>query len=208
VGKGNYLLFLTADHGAAHVPGFLKEHNLPGGSIPLGTIVRKVNTELQSKYKLKNGIINSTYYNLALNHKEIDSLKLDTKEIKALIITMMEKEEGIYRVVDKEELGELNLQQTIRERLINGYFPYRSADLQVIPRPNWFKDNNKGTDHSVWNPYDAHIPLVWYGWKIRSGKSNQEHYMTDIAVTIAAMLSIQMPNGAVGKVITEITGGK
>lgn len=208
VGKGNYLLFLTADHGAAHVPGFLKEHNLPGGSIPLGTIVRKVNAELQSKYKLKNGIINSTYYNLALNHKEIDSLKLDTEEIKSVIISMMEKEEGIYRVVDKEELGESNLQQTIRERLINGYFPYRSADLQVIPRPNWFKDNSKGTDHSVWNPYDAHIPLVWYGWKVKPGKSYKERYMTDIAVTVAAMLSIQMPNGAVGKVIEEVAGGK
>lgn len=207
-GKGNYLLFLTADHGAAHVPGFLKEHNLPGGSIPLGSVVRKVNNELQVKYKLKNGIINSTYYNLALNHKEIDSLDLDTDEIKKFIISMMEKEEGIYRVVDKEELGESNLQQTIRERLINGYYPYRSADLQVLPKPNWFKDNAKGTDHSVWNPYDAHIPLVWYGWKVKPGKSYTERYMTDIAVTIAAMLNIQMPNGAVGKVIEEVAGGK
>lgn len=205
-GKGNYLLFLTADHGAAHVPDFLKEHHLPGGSIPLGNVVRKVNNGLQSKYKLKNGIINSTYYNLALNHKEIDSLDLDTDEVKSFIIKMVEKEEGIYRVVDKEELGESNLQQTIRERLINGYYPYRSADLQVIPLPNWFKDNPKGTDHSVWNPYDAHIPLVWYGWKVPPGKSYKERYMTDIAVTIAAMLSIQMPNGAVGKVIEEIAG--
>lgn len=208
VGKSNYLMFLTADHGAAHVPGFLKEHNMPGGSIPLGTIVKKVNTELQARYKLKNGIINSTYYNLALNHKEIDSLKLDAEEIKSLIIAMMEKEEGIYRVVDKEELGESNLQQTLRERLINGYFPYRSADLQVIPKPSWFKDNNKGTDHSVWNPYDAHIPLLWYGWKVKPGKSYKERYMTDIAVTVAAMLSIQMPNGAVGKVIEEVAGGR
>jgi len=208
VGKGNYLLFLTADHGAAHVPGFLKEHQLPGGSIPLGNVVRKVNNELQSKYKLKNGIINSTYYNLALNHKEIDSLKLDTDEIKSFIIKLMEKEEGIYRVVDKEELGESNLQQTIRERLINGYYPYRSADLQIIPLPNWFKDNSKGTDHSVWNPYDAHIPLLWYGWKVKPGKSYQERYMTDIAVTIAAMLNIQMPNGAVGKVIEEVAGSR
>ena len=30
-GKDNYLLFLSADHGVAHIPGFLKEHNIPGG---------------------------------------------------------------------------------------------------------------------------------------------------------------------------------
>lgn len=206
LGKGNYLLFLTADHGAAHVPAFLKENKLPGGSITLGNVVRKVNASILEKFKVKNGIINSTYYNLALNHKEIDSLGVDIEDIKQFVIKEIEKEEGIYRVVDKEELGESNLQATIRERLINGYFPYRSADLQVIPQPNWFKDNPKGTDHSVWNPYDAHIPLLWYGWKINPGKSYQEHYMTDIAVTIAAMLNIQMPNGAVGKVIEEVMG--
>ena len=64
------------------------------------------------------------------------------------------------------------------------------------------------TDHSVWNPYDAHIPLLWYGWNIKPGKSYQERYMTDIAVTLAAMLNIQMPNGAVGKVIEEIMNKK
>ncbi len=208
VGKGNYLLFLTADHGAAHVPDFLKENNLPGGSIPLGSLVRKVNGLAENKFKIKNAIINSTYYNLALNHKQIDSLGIDHEELKSFLIHELEKEEGIYRVIDKEELGESNLQQTIRERLINGYYPYRSADLQVIPKPNWFKDNPKGTDHSVWNPYDAHIPLLWYGWNIKPGKSYQERYMTDIAVTLAAMLNIQMPNGAVGKVIEEIMNKK
>lgn len=204
VGKGNYLLFLTADHGAAHIPAFLKEYNLPGGSITLGNLVKKVNGLAEQKFNIKNAIINSTYYNLALNNRLIDSLKIDREELKLFLIQELEKEEGIYRVVDKEELGESNLQQTIRERLINGYYPYRSADLQVIPKPNWFKDNPKGTDHSVWNPYDSRIPLLWYGWKIKPGKTYHEYYMTDIAVTLAAMLNIQMPNGAVGKVIEEM----
>src|SRR5260221_9290792 len=31
MGKGNYTLFLSADHGVAHIPAFLNEHNIPGG---------------------------------------------------------------------------------------------------------------------------------------------------------------------------------
>ncbi|RYD88841.1 MAG: alkaline phosphatase family protein, partial [Sphingobacteriales bacterium] len=54
-------------------------------------------------------------------------------------------------------------------------------------------------------PYDAHIPLVWFGWGVKPGKTNRETYMTDIAATIAAMLQIQMPSGNVGKVIGEIS---
>ena len=61
-----------------------------------------------------------------------------------------------------------------------------------------------GTSHGLWNPYDAHIPLLWYGWNIKSGNTNRETYMTDIAATVAALLHIQMPSGCVGKVIPEV----
>jgi hypothetical protein len=32
VGKGNYSVFLSADHGAAHNANFLKDHNVPAGT--------------------------------------------------------------------------------------------------------------------------------------------------------------------------------
>jgi arylsulfatase A-like enzyme len=64
--------------------------------------------------------------------------------------------------------------------------------------------SNAGTTHGLWNPYDAHIPLIWYGWGIKAGKTNRELYMTDIAPTLAALLHIQMPNGSVGDVIKEV----
>ena len=44
VGKGNYLFFLTADHGATHVPAFSKENKLPGQ----GMSTRKFKTDLDS----------------------------------------------------------------------------------------------------------------------------------------------------------------
>ncbi len=33
IGKGKYLVFLSADHGVAHVPAFLKEHKIPAGNV-------------------------------------------------------------------------------------------------------------------------------------------------------------------------------
>jgi hypothetical protein len=53
-------------------------------------------------------------------------------------------------------------------------------------------------------PYDSHIPLLWMGWGIKHGETHREVYMTDIATTLAALLKIQMPNGNVGKVISEV----
>jgi len=85
----------------------------------------------------------------------------------------------------------------------NGYFPNRCGDVQFILKPGYIEGGNTGTTHGLWAPYDAHIPLLFYGWGIKKGSSNKENYMTDIAPTIAALLHIQMPSGTVGKVIEE-----
>ena len=87
----------------------------------------------------------------------------------------------------------------------NGYNPQRNGDIQVMLLPHYIDAYSAtGTTHGLWNPYDSHIPLLWYGWGIKQGKTNKETYMTDIAPTIAAMLHIQMPSGCVGHVIEEV----
>ena len=61
-----------------------------------------------------------------------------------------------------------------------------------------------GTTHGSSYPKDSHVPLIWYGWGIAKGASYQTYYMEDISATLSALLHIQMPNGCIGKVITEI----
>ena len=92
----------------------------------------------------------------------------------------------------------------IKEMFTNGYYHMRSGDLQIVLKPGFTNVTSRGTEHGTIYPYDTHIPMVWYGWNIRPGKTSREVYMTDIAPTIAAMLKIQMPNGCIGKVLEEI----
>jgi hypothetical protein len=73
-----------------------------------------------------------------------------------------------------------------------------SGDIQFLFKPGFFDGWNKGTTHGAWNPYDSHIPVIFYGWGIKPGQSNKEVYMTDIAPTIAALLRIQAPNASIG----------
>lgn len=208
IGKGNYLLFLTADHGVAHVPGLLTDYKMPGGSLEESKIIGELNAQFKNQYNAAPLIVNASYYNLTLNHRLLDSLQLDKNTVKKNIINELEKIPGIYRAIDKQNIAQTSLPKEIKERIVNGYFPNRSGDIQIVPSPNWFHNNPTGTDHSVWNPYDTHIPLLWYGWKIKQGKMNRETYMSDIAPTLAALLHIQMPNGCVGKVITEVVNNK
>ena len=204
MGKNQYLVFLTADHGAAHVPGFLKEHKIPAATFP-GNFISLLNTGLKNKYGKDNLITDYLNYQIYLNRKAIDSMKIDEKEIKDFIIANASKAEGVARVFDIKEIKQVTLNSKITEMLTNGYYPNRCGDIQVVLQPQFVEGFAAGgTSHGLWNPYDTHIPLLFYGWGIKPGKTNRETYMTDIAPTLAALLHIQMPSGTVGKVIEEI----
>jgi len=204
VGKGQYLTFLTADHGVAHVPAFSKEHQLPGGVVDDNTMMGDLNTLLKEKYG-KAGLIVSTYnYQISLNHALIDTAKLDRNGIVDDIIRYVKNIQGVDRVFAIDQLMNQPMHAEVKNRLANGWHPKRSGDIQIILAPGWIDGGSVGTTHGLWNPYDSQIPLVWYGWGIKPGKSNQEVYMTDIAATLAALLKIQMPSGCIGKPILAV----
>ena len=50
VGEGNYLLFLTADHGAAHNYNYMREHRIPAGGWDYKQTVKDLNTYLQKLF--------------------------------------------------------------------------------------------------------------------------------------------------------------
>lgn len=199
VGVGNYTVFLTADHGVAHIPKFSIENKLPGGAFNEGKLIKELNSIL--KHNVIRDIDN---YFVVFNDHYIDSAKLNKDELIAQTVEHLRKQPEIAQAFDIRYLIPTPLPAKIKERLSNGYFPSRCGDIQIILKPGYVSGNGNGTSHGLWNPYDSHIPLLWYGWGIKKGKTNRETYMTDIAPTLAALLHIQMPSGCVGDVIEEV----
>jgi hypothetical protein len=190
----------------AHVPTFAADHKLPAGSFFDRPMIENLNLYLKQMFGQEKLVDGSYNYQLLLNHALIDSLHLNEAQIKDAVVDYAASQPGIARAFALDKLAGTTLNKTQKERITNGYFPKRSGDVQLILDPQWVESYGAtGTSHGLWNPYDSHIPLLWYGWHIKPGSStNRETYMTDIAATIAAMLHIQMPNGCVGNVIPEI----
>lgn len=171
----------------------------------MGAIMTRLNQTLLRDFQIANLIVSDDNYQIHLNRKALDSAKIDRSIVAGKIIQLLQGETGIDRVFPLEALNTIPLNATVRSMLNNGYHPTRSGDLQVILKPNFIDAYGKtGTTHGLWNPYDAHIPLLWYGWGIKPGRVVRETYMTDIAPTLASLLRIQMPSGSVGTVISEI----
>ena len=186
----------------SHVPAFLNENRIPAGTFEDRDIAKELNETIEKQLGIKKAIKTVMNYQVYLND---DSIAVDDyNAVKKLVIKGLEKKQYIISAFDLKNLSATTLPSPQKERITNGYNPKRSGDIQFTFKPGYFDGGKRGTTHGAWNPYDAHIPLLWFGWKVKPGKSNREVYMTDISATIAAMLQIQMPSGSVGKAITEL----
>ena len=208
VGKGNYVFFLTADHGAAHNPQYLMDEDVPAGFLDKG-IQTDLNTYLKGKYGKDSLVANFTNYQLYLDEKLIAATQLDKDKIKETITDWFYKRPEIAYVIDLAHIDRTPLPEPIHTMVVNGYYQQRSGCMEVILNPGWYDGYGKttGTTHGTWNPYDTHIPLLWYGWHVPKGETHTVVNMTDIAPTLAALLNIQMPNGCIGKPIKEVVDG-
>lgn len=208
VGKGNYTLFLTADHAASYNPMYYTDQKGNGGYLFTRQIQREINNELKAKFGQDKLVISFANYQVHLNNKLIDSLDLDRDDIKKVVIKNLKKQDGIAYVIDLEANENMLIPAPIREKITNGYNRKNSGSIQIIAEPQWYSGTPRGTGttHGVWSSYDSHIPLIFMGWGIKPGVSNREVYNIDIAPTLASLLHVMEPNGSIGKPIVEVLG--
>lgn len=209
VGKDNYLVFLTADHGAAHNQQYMIDHKLNGGpwkwkdeiSPDLEKSLQKIGADLKV-------IASINSYRIFLDRQHIAELGLEVDKVKQTIIDYAKTAPHVQFVIDYSEAATSSVPQKLRDMALMGYHPRRSGDILIIPEAGWYEfgswSSPVGTTHGEWNPYDAHIPLLFMGWKVEHGSTGREVHITDIAPTVTQMLHIQQPNACVGETITEV----
>jgi arylsulfatase A-like enzyme len=205
VGRGNYLLFLSADHGAAHNPNFMKEKKQPAGGWDARAARNAMNKAIEDELGIDDAVKAIYDYRVYLNHSKIDSAGVDPAKVKKVALDVLSREKDLLLAVDYDNVEAASIPAFLKERIINGYHRGRSGDILVMTHAGHlaFKVNEDyiGTSHSAWNPYDSHIPLVFMGWKVPHGATTTPTRIVDLAPTICSMLHIEMPNACVGQPI-------
>ena len=132
-------------------------------------------------------------------------------QVKEALIDYARQMPHVQFVMDFEKVNTWTVPDEIRTRALLGYHPRRAGDLLLVLEAGWYEfwpsSSKVGTTHGSWNPYDSHIPLLFYGWKVKPGSTSREVHIIDIAPTVTQMLHIQQPNACVGEAITEIIDG-
>jgi predicted AlkP superfamily pyrophosphatase or phosphodiesterase len=206
VGKGNYTVFLSADHGAAHNPNLLIDNKIPAGLWQSGKYQKELNQQLEKAFNVKNIVTSFSNSQVHFDQQLITKNNLSEDAVKKICVNFLRDKPGVAFVADVRNIEESTVPLLLKNRIINGYNSDRSGPVTIVLQPGWYagSPNATGTTHGSWNSYDSHIPLVWMGWGIKNGSTNRPVNMTDISSTLAALLHIQEPNGSIGKPITEV----
>ncbi|MGC6429515.1 MAG: alkaline phosphatase PafA [Jejuia sp.] len=199
VGVGNYTVFLTADHGAVHVPNFLKSQKIPAGYVRYAAAKKNLKTFLKSKFKAEGLIENVSNNQIFLNRDKIKILGLDLIEIQEAIVNEIIGSEEVYKVYSATTMSNTSFNTGLEASLQNGYNQKRSGDVLIIPNPSHIYYRETGTSHGSGFNYDTHVPLLFFGKGIKRGETFQKTVIPDIAPTISALLGISFPSGATGK---------
>ncbi|MEO6685169.1 MAG: alkaline phosphatase PafA [Dyadobacter sp.] len=203
VGKGNYTVFLTADHGGADVPAFWKEHKLPAGLLDAVKVEEAVRKSLADAFGKGDFVLASENYQLYLDHKLLKEKKISMSEAFEVVRTALLPIEGIADVLNLTDINKAPLNTYQLELFKNNVNAKRSGDLQIIVQPGWFAGGATGTDHGTPYNYDTHVPFLLYGWGVNKGETLRRTTIADIAPTISALLHILPPSGNVGNPVEE-----
>ena len=203
VGEGHYTLFLTADHGAVHVPQFLKDNKIPAGYFETGEMQSALEAYLSERLGLVDIIEEIQNQQIFL-----DDTKFETytdfvsaqNEIKRFLLHY----QNIDKVYTREMLEHSDFSGNPAELVLRGFHQKRSGDVVYVLQNSYISYSRKGSTHGSGNNYDTQAPLLMFGNGIQQGKTYTRYHIPDIAPTISALLGIALPNGATGKVISEV----
>lgn len=202
VGKGRYLLFLTADHGVVQSPASLTDQGLPGGYFNPQDAVESLMDYLHERHGEGRWILEYKNQQVYLNHQLARQKGLPIKQLQQQAAQFLMQFDGVAGTNTATRLANLGYDDGLQAMYQNGFHEKRSGDVYIELEPGWLGyTKSKGTSHGSPYSYDTHIPLILYGWHVPHGVSGSKTVVTELAPTLAEMLHVSLPSGTSSAVL-------
>jgi predicted AlkP superfamily pyrophosphatase or phosphodiesterase len=204
VGKGNYTVFLTADHGAVNNPAYLQSRNINAGYFDRSDFRKKLNEALIEKFGYEDLISNISNDQIFFNKVNVMKNNINPIDLENFIASTIIDYKDIDKVFTRKALTSGVMQDGTGKLIQNCFHQKRSGDVFFVLEPAVISYSKTGSTHGSSQSYDTHVPLLFYGNGIKQGSSSKRTEIIDIAPTISSLLKISFPNGATGNPISEV----
>jgi len=208
VGRGNYVVALSADHGVAPVPEQIAATGVDAGVLHVPEVQEKIAKALEPFNYSKPVVARIANTEVYFATGIYDRLKSDGPAMRAVLdaIRSVPGIAGVYRAEEVQDWPDT--QSPIRIAEAASYFPGRSGDLLLVPKPYWLvsaaagDSRGHGTGHGTPYGYDQRVPVLFMGWGIEPGEYRGRVSPADVAPTLAALCGVTLVSSD-GRVLAE-----
>ena len=202
LGRDNYLVVLTADHGFMPAPEFSKSKGIDAGRQSGSQTLAKLNAALKAKFGEGAWALGWSAQAVHLNNALIAERRVDRGALEDEVKRVLLAEPGFVAAFTRAQiLDPTTPAAPYLDAVRKAYYPGRSGDIQAVLRPHWmFTSSSSATTHGSPHPYDTHVPILLWGprW-VSPGRREARVEVTDIAPTLAKALGVRPPSSAEGK---------
>jgi predicted AlkP superfamily pyrophosphatase or phosphodiesterase len=184
VGRDNYVLGLSADHGVAEIPELVGR----GGRVASRTITEALEKALVAALGPGTHVAAATYTNIYLSEAALKRLN-DDKKLREVALGALRSIPGIGHAFWGAELAKASARHSpdpVRRAAALSHYPGRSGDLIIVPSDNWLLSSSV-TTHGTHHPYDQRVPVVLFGASVQPGRYTQPATPADLVPTLAAV---------------------
>jgi arylsulfatase A-like enzyme len=192
-GRDGYALALSADHGVAPVPEARQAAGQPAGRVALAQAAAAVEQALAGALGPGPHVARIEYTELYLTEATRAKLTADTA---APAVAALRAVPGVQTAVWTPSLAALDDGDPVIRSIKASFVPGRSGDFTLAPAPYWIfvpgRNPNGGnaTTHGSANPYDQHVPLIFYGAPFAHGRIADAATPADAAPTLGATVGL------------------
>lgn len=200
VGRDRYVLGLSADHGVAQIPEVARSQGKDAGRIVNAEVKKVADAAMAKAHGPGAHVAWVEYADIYLSDAMRKRAVADWRVLMPLIDAVAAMP-GVMRVFPSFGLEKKRGSTDPVERAAAlTYYPGESGDVIVVLKEHWINSADSATTHGTMHPYDQHVPVLFYGKPIKSGRYSDPASPADIAPTLASIIKLAMP-GVDGKVL-------
>jgi predicted AlkP superfamily pyrophosphatase or phosphodiesterase len=203
VGLRHTVIALTADHGVSPLPETLRTRLMPGGRLTSKDLFEPIEQGLSRAFGEGKWVLGTAGSSPYLNDALMAQLEADPAAVRREAARVAAGLPHVARVYTRDQLltGAVP-DDRVGRRVLRGFNPTRSGDLEIVLEPYWLRQAT-GTTHGTPYNYDAHVPLILMGPAIKPGEYTAPVALNDLAPTLATLARVEIPSGSSGRVLSE-----
>jgi hypothetical protein len=200
VGRGGYVLAVTADHGVCPLPAVARSQGRDAGRVSPQVFTDQAETYLGQAFpggdERGDWIQGTSDLWIYLNQGRARQAGLEPRHVEEMLSSWLARQPGVLRAYWRSQLlaGPFP-DDPVGERVRRGFHPQRSGDVGVVLRPYYLVGTplERGTTHGSPHGYDTHVPLLVYGPGIRPGVRTETVSPLMVAAILARGIRLPLP---------------